>query len=57
MDFDEACDNFFYDAYMKGREGHEWTDEEITLSAHRGDIDDCVEALRKALYKHFGIKD
>ena len=55
--FDDATIDFFYDDYFKGEEGHDYTDEQITMSVNQDDIDDCLATMRGILYKHFGIKE
>ena len=54
-DYNEAVIDFFYDVYFKGREGHDYTDEQIAMSVTKMDIDKCVETARDALYEHFDI--
>lgn len=56
-EFEKAVIDLFYDAYFKGKEGHEYTDEEITMSATKGDIDKCASSVKSVLYKHFGIHE
>lgn len=54
--FDDATIDFFYDQYFRGEEGHDYTDDEITMSVNADDIEDCLGTMRGILYKHFGIK-
>lgn len=56
--FNTATIDFFYDHYFKGEEGHtDWTDEQITGSIQKYDIDNCLDIMKGILYKHFGIKE
>ena len=55
-DYNEAVIDFFYDVYFKGKEGHDYTDEEITMSVNKMDVDKCVDSIKQVLYKHFDIK-
>lgn len=55
--FDNATVDFFYDQYFKGEEGHDYTDEEITMSVTKADVDNCLEIMKTTLYRHFGIKE
>ena len=55
-DFENATIDLFYDDYFKGEKGHDYTDEQITMSATKDDIDDCLTSMRDILYKHFGIR-
>lgn len=55
--YDKVID-FFYDDYFKDEECHDdWTDDEIVGSIQQDDIDRCLDKMREALYKHFGIKE
>lgn len=54
--FDTATIDFFYDQYFRGEEGHDYTDNEISMSVEKTDIDNCLELMKNNLYKHFGIK-
>ena len=54
--FDDATVDFFYDSYFRGEEGHDYTDEQISMSVNTDDIEDCLGTMRGILYKHFGIK-
>ena len=54
--FKDATIDFFYDEYFKGEEGHDYTDEQITMSVEQADIDNCMEIMKDILYKHFDIK-
>lgn len=54
--FKDASIDFFYDEYFRGEEGHDYTDEQITMSVEQADIDNCIEIMKDILYKHFGIK-
>lgn len=54
--FDDATVDFFYDSYFRGEEGHDYTDEQISMSVNKDDIEDCLGTMRGILYKHFGIK-
>lgn len=56
QEFDKDTIDFFYDKYFKGKEGHDYTDEQITMSVNKGDIEDCLTTMRGILYKHFGIE-
>lgn len=56
-DYEKAVIDFFYDVYFKGKEGHDYTDEEITMSVNKGDIDRCANSVKEVLYKHFDIKE
>jgi len=55
--FDTATIDFFYDDYFKGEEGHDYTDEQISMSVEKCDVDNCLETMRGILYDHFGIKE
>lgn len=54
--FSTATLDFFYDQYFKGEEGHDYTDNEITMSVNKADIDNCLEIMKAVLYRHFDIK-
>lgn len=54
--FKDATIDFFYDEYFKGEEGHDYTDEQITMSVEQADIDNCMDIMKDILYKHFDIK-
>lgn len=57
-DFETATIDLFYDDYFKGEKGHDdYTDDEITMSVNKDDIDDCLTSMRDILYKHFGIRE
>lgn len=55
--FCSATIDFFYDDYFKGEAGHDYTDEQITMSVNKTDIDDCLEIMKATLYKHFDIRE
>lgn len=55
--FNDATIDFFYDDYFRGEEGHDYTDNDITMSTTKVDIDNCLELMRDTLYRHFGIED
>lgn len=56
--FNTAIMDFFYDHYFKGEEGHtDWTDEQITGSVQKDDIDNCLEIMKDTLYDFFGITE
>ena len=55
--FESAVIDFFYDDYFKGAEGHDYTDEEITMSANKADVDNCIAIVKDTLYRHFDIKE
>ena len=56
--FKDDCVDFYFDKYQKGYEMRDdWTDEDITISTCKGDIDKCVEVMRKRLYEYFDIKE
>jgi len=55
--FETATLDFFYDQYFNGEEGHNYTDEQVTTSVVRADIDNCLDIMRTLLYHHFGIKE
>ena len=57
-DFYTNVVDFFYDYYYKGEKGHkDCTDAQIATSVNQNDIEDCLGAMRKTLYKHFGIEE
>lgn len=55
--YKNAVVDFFYDEYFKKREGHDYTDEQITMSVNKGDIDKCVAEIKTILYNQFDIKE
>lgn len=55
--FNDATIDFFYDDYFRGEEGHDYTDEEITISTTKVDVDNCLELVRDTLYRHFGFNN
>ena len=56
-DYKNSVIDFFYDEYFKKKKGHDYTDEQITMSVNKEDIDDCVTGIKTILYKHFNIKE
>lgn len=55
--FENATIDFFYDEYFKGEQGHGYTDEQVSMSVCKDDVDDCIKVMKNILYKHFGIKE
>lgn len=55
--FHTATLDFFYDQYFKGYEGHDYTDDEVTMSTTKEDIDECLDLMKDSLYRHFDIKE
>ena len=55
--FKDKVLNLFYDDYFRNEKGHHYTDEQITISVVKGDIDDCLTNIKQILYKHFGVKE
>lgn len=54
--FGTATIDFFYDQYFKGAEGHDYTDEQVSTSVQKDDIDNCLEVMKHILYKHFDVR-
>lgn len=54
--FNDAIIDLYYDDYFRGEEGHDYTDDEITMATTKADIDNMLEIIKATLYKHFDIK-
>lgn len=55
--FWDSVIDLFYDGYFNGKEGHDYTDEQVELSVNKEDVDKCVAEIKTILYKHFDIKE
>ena len=54
-DFNIAVENLYYDNYFRGLRLHDYTDEQIAMATSKADVDDCINEVKKSLYKHFGL--
>ena len=50
--------NLYYDDFFKNYKGHDdWSDEEITISTCKGDVDEFIDEVKNIMYKRFDIKE